>query len=342
MQVATYVSNTTYFHHTDWLGTLRALSDPSGVAVVTCTSLAYGDSQSCNSTYSALNYTGQWWDSESNLTHFLFRQLSTTQGRWTTPDPAGMGAVSPGNPQSWNRYAYVGNNPLVFTDPLGLCFAALIDVDGNTVACYDPAGGPLVGGNMFADPPVIWIGGWPGWLGGGGWPGGGGGTGGGGSGFLPGDGVPWWDMPVPADPLTSYLWSLTNFVLFGTPIDFTQFASPTLDNSFQAPANEGTASNICRQACRAEHSACRAIGKVSGWWQNLANFWPGKGFWGGTVQGVGGPGNPASSKAAGPPILINGKDASDIGGAVSDHCDQDALICNDSCKPANVPRTFPL
>jgi RHS repeat-associated protein len=120
MQVATYVSNTTYFHHTDWLGTLRALSDPSGAAVVTCTSLAYGDSQSCNSTYSALNYTGQWWDAESNLTHFLFRQLSTTQGRWTTPDPAGMGTVSPGNPQSWNRYAYVLNSPLNFVDPLGL------------------------------------------------------------------------------------------------------------------------------------------------------------------------------------------------------------------------------
>ena len=29
------------------------------------------------------------------------------QGRWASPDPAGLGAVDPTNPQSWNRYAYV-------------------------------------------------------------------------------------------------------------------------------------------------------------------------------------------------------------------------------------------
>jgi RHS repeat-associated protein len=43
------------------------------------------------------------------------------QGRWPSPDPLGMGAVNPGDPQSWNRYAYVDNNPLAVTDPTGLC-----------------------------------------------------------------------------------------------------------------------------------------------------------------------------------------------------------------------------
>jgi len=41
------------------------------------------------------------------------------QGRWLSPDPAGLGAVDPANPQTWNRYAYVGNNPLSLIDPLG-------------------------------------------------------------------------------------------------------------------------------------------------------------------------------------------------------------------------------
>ena len=45
---------------------------------------------------------------------------SPSQGRWISPDPLGVGAVDITTPQSWNRYAYVLNNPLIFTDPLGL------------------------------------------------------------------------------------------------------------------------------------------------------------------------------------------------------------------------------
>ncbi len=55
-----------------------------------------------------------------SLEDFMFRRYSPVQGRWISPDPAGLGAVDPSNPQSWNRYAYVGNTPLSATDPLGL------------------------------------------------------------------------------------------------------------------------------------------------------------------------------------------------------------------------------
>jgi len=37
-----------------------------------------------------------------------------------TPDPAGLAAVDSGNPQTWNRYAYVNNNPTNYIDPSGL------------------------------------------------------------------------------------------------------------------------------------------------------------------------------------------------------------------------------
>ena len=45
-------------------------------------------------------------------------------------DPAGLAAVDATNPQTWNRYAYVGNTPITAIDPLGLC----ID-NGNSPIC---------------------------------------------------------------------------------------------------------------------------------------------------------------------------------------------------------------
>lgn len=67
-----------------------------------------------------MHFTGQQRDSEDSLTYFQFRQLSTTQGRWISVDPAGLGAVNFANPQTWNRYVYVMNNPLNLVDPSGL------------------------------------------------------------------------------------------------------------------------------------------------------------------------------------------------------------------------------
>jgi RHS repeat-associated protein len=66
---------------------------------------------------------GTVFDTENqtgSLEDFMFRRYSPVQGRWISPDPAGLGAVDPSNPQSWNRYAYVMNSPLNWVDPLGL------------------------------------------------------------------------------------------------------------------------------------------------------------------------------------------------------------------------------
>jgi RHS repeat-associated protein len=55
--------------------------------------------------------------------------------RWMSPDPAGKAAAKVGNPQSWNRYAYVLNNPLSYTDPLGLFTWAANCNDAANAAC---------------------------------------------------------------------------------------------------------------------------------------------------------------------------------------------------------------
>jgi RHS repeat-associated protein len=58
-------------------------------------------------------------DSTSTLDYARNRYYSSTFARFTTPDPFG-GSASLGNPQSFNRYSYVGGDPVNFNDPEGL------------------------------------------------------------------------------------------------------------------------------------------------------------------------------------------------------------------------------
>jgi RHS repeat-associated protein len=61
-------------------------------------------------------FTGKERDAESGLDFFGARYMSSAQGRFLSPDP---GAPKPEDPQTWNRYAYVTNNPLRYIDPDG-------------------------------------------------------------------------------------------------------------------------------------------------------------------------------------------------------------------------------
>ena len=61
-------------------------------------------------------FTGKERDPETRLDYFGARYLSAAQGRFSSIDP---GPFTLADPQSWNRYAYVQNNPLKFTDPTG-------------------------------------------------------------------------------------------------------------------------------------------------------------------------------------------------------------------------------
>ena len=63
-------------------------------------------------------FTGKERDAETGLDYFGFRYLSSAQGRWTSPD-APFADQHPEDPQSWNMYGYVRNNPLLYTDADG-------------------------------------------------------------------------------------------------------------------------------------------------------------------------------------------------------------------------------
>jgi len=64
-------------------------------------------------------FTSKERDAETGLDFFGVRYMSSAQGRFTSPDPF-LNSGRPSEPQSWNRYAYVLNNPLRNIDPNGL------------------------------------------------------------------------------------------------------------------------------------------------------------------------------------------------------------------------------
>jgi RHS repeat-associated protein len=117
-------SGTSYFIHSDWLGTERVRTNLSGTATETCTSLTYGDDLSCTGTdVSPLHFTGKMRDAETSLDEFPARYYSSAQGRWYSPDWASAQVPVPyadlHNPQSLNLYDYVGSDPTNHADADG-------------------------------------------------------------------------------------------------------------------------------------------------------------------------------------------------------------------------------
>jgi RHS repeat-associated protein len=116
---AVYTSGLAYYRHSDWLGSSRFASTPSRTKYFDVAYAPYGEDYADSGTLD-LNFTGQNQDTVTGLYDFMHREYHPVAGRWIQPDPAGLGASDPANPQTWNRYAYVTNNPLNATDPLGL------------------------------------------------------------------------------------------------------------------------------------------------------------------------------------------------------------------------------
>ena len=107
-----------YWRHSDWLGSSRLASTASRAVYYDGAYAPYGLAYAEAGTADR-SFTGQTQDviaGTQGIYDFLFRQHASSQGRWLVPDPAGLAAVDPTNPQTWNRYAYVINNPLSYVD----------------------------------------------------------------------------------------------------------------------------------------------------------------------------------------------------------------------------------
>ena len=109
-----------YFQHADWLGSSRFAATGGGTVAYDRAYAPFGEPYAETASTNR-DFTGQTEDTTPGLYDFLYRQQSQSQGRWLVPDPAGLAAVDLTNPQTWNRYAYVGNNPNNRIDPSGTC-----------------------------------------------------------------------------------------------------------------------------------------------------------------------------------------------------------------------------
>jgi RHS repeat-associated protein len=114
------------YDHPDWLGSSRMYSTTSRSAIPAMAYAPFGEGYAGGQAWAQFTTVPDGWtvyDSENQtgtLVDFTFRHYNPTQGRFISPDPAGLAAVNPSDPQTWNRYAYVGNRPLAATDPSGL------------------------------------------------------------------------------------------------------------------------------------------------------------------------------------------------------------------------------
>ncbi len=106
--------------HGDALGTPRVKTNELGAVIPNTRTVFFPFGEQYNLTSDSIKYkfTGKERDPETGLDWFETRAYGGPQGRFSSPDER-LIDQSPGDPQSWNLYAYVRNNPLSRADPDG-------------------------------------------------------------------------------------------------------------------------------------------------------------------------------------------------------------------------------
>lgn len=121
-----------YYYHRDHLGSTRQMTDQNGTVQSRIDFSPFGEPaiSSIATVLPAFRYAGYYSLSTSDLYLTPFRAYDSKLGRWLSRDPLGEFGLT--RRPNWslssatmelsatNLYAYVGNNTLRYTDPLGL------------------------------------------------------------------------------------------------------------------------------------------------------------------------------------------------------------------------------
>ncbi|MGH7744132.1 MAG: RHS repeat domain-containing protein [Candidatus Dormibacteria bacterium] len=120
-------ANSTAFIHANHLGSTRLVTSYPAASPIECDGYEpYGelDTSVCTPPLgtgaTTHKFTGKERDTESDLDNFGARYMTSSMGRFMSPDPINLTAkrlINPAN--TLNKYIYAGNNPLFYIDPTG-------------------------------------------------------------------------------------------------------------------------------------------------------------------------------------------------------------------------------
>jgi RHS repeat-associated protein len=114
-------NNGLFYIHSDHLGSTSLMSDSGGALVADSVAryLPYGGWRTePTAALTDRAFTGQKHNMDIGLYYYNARYYAPGTGRFISADTI---VPDPTNPQQFNRYSYVLNNPLRFTDPTGHC-----------------------------------------------------------------------------------------------------------------------------------------------------------------------------------------------------------------------------
>ncbi len=105
-----------YYFTRDHLGSVREVVNQGGVIAQSFDYTAWGERTSSTAGALEWGFTGHHYHEKSGLSLAMFRAYDANLGRWLSEDPLGEAG-------GLNLYGYVGNEPVVAVDPLGLALS---------------------------------------------------------------------------------------------------------------------------------------------------------------------------------------------------------------------------